>query len=237
MTFLCFFYATPGLGLTADLATHTVRIDTDFTGEEIVVFGNVDKKADVIVVVRGPEETLIIRKKQSIHGLWLNQDSLTVHEVPRFYAMACTRALDTLLSPEERTRHEIGLHNLHLTWSTSDRIQQGLYTEALLKEKSKQGHYVPTCGSVNFVSPNLFRVTFQLPATVPTGAYTVQIFLAQAGHIIDARTIPFIITKAGTSAELSEFATHNGFVYGLLSALLSFLLGLVISQFFSHFRV
>ena len=232
--FISFFlFLSTAKGFTADLAQHIVRIETDFLGEELVVFGGTDEPGDIILVVRGPEESLIIRKKDKVNGLWLNHDALLIHEVPRFYAIACTNPIKDILSVEELKRHQIGLHEIHLSWP-QEKGDITPFKEALVAQKIKQGHFLEKCQKVDFISNDFFRVTFNLPATIPTGAYTVQVFFINDHIIKEGRTIPFIVTKSGSSAEFSEYAFNNAFLYGLFSSLTALILGFIISLFFRN---
>ena len=59
--------------LVTDISEHSVAITTDFTGKELLVFGAIDradthaalgeKPMDVVIVIRGPETQVMIRKK------------------------------------------------------------------------------------------------------------------------------------------------------------------------------
>src|SRR3546814_13493640 len=58
--------------------------------------------ADIIVVVRGPVQSVTVREKRKIAGIWMNADSLRYRSAPSYYAVAASRPVDQLL--DERTR-------------------------------------------------------------------------------------------------------------------------------------
>ncbi|MBR7552515.1 TIGR02186 family protein, partial [Mycobacterium tuberculosis] len=67
--------------LIAAASPAVVRIEQNFTGAEITVFGTIERdrvavsRADpyhIAVVVIGPPERVVVRRKSRIVGLWIN---------------------------------------------------------------------------------------------------------------------------------------------------------------------
>ena len=58
--------------LVADLSKHLVAITTGFAGTDVLLFGAVEGDGDVVVVVRGPNHTETVRRKQRQFGIWVN---------------------------------------------------------------------------------------------------------------------------------------------------------------------
>src|SRR5690606_28298042 len=83
-------YATP---VEAVLSDTNIKMDADFTGKELFLVGARNDSGDIIVVVRGPEESYQIRKKERIAYMWLNRDRMKLFDVPSFYAVASTKEL------------------------------------------------------------------------------------------------------------------------------------------------
>jgi hypothetical protein len=63
------------------------------------------------------------------------------------------------------------------------------------------------------------------PANVPTGIYTVEVYLLRKGEVVSAQTTPLIISKTGIGAEVFDFANRQAALYGLLAVLLAALAG------------
>ena len=53
-------------GLVADLSNHLIAITTDFTGQELLLFGTIQdpETQNVVVVVTGPQQTVTVRQKK-----------------------------------------------------------------------------------------------------------------------------------------------------------------------------
>jgi uncharacterized protein (TIGR02186 family) len=67
--------------LITSLSSHQVLVTSSFTGIELVLFGSIERDAktvsrkgeyDIIVTVAGPRETLVVRRKDLVVGIWTN---------------------------------------------------------------------------------------------------------------------------------------------------------------------
>ena len=101
-------------GLVADLSDHLVAITTGFAGAEVLLFGAVEDPGDVVVIVRGPKEDVVMHRKSRLGGIWVNTATMTFDEVPSFYAVAATRPLDEIAASSVLLRNQIGLDYLDI---------------------------------------------------------------------------------------------------------------------------
>jgi hypothetical protein len=53
--------------LVVDLSNHLVAITTGFTGTNVLLFGAVQSEGDVIVTVKGPDQDMVVRRKERRH--------------------------------------------------------------------------------------------------------------------------------------------------------------------------
>ena len=81
-----------------DTSLREISIGSDFRGADIVIFGAVDDSKqehagsqyyDIVIVIRGPLETVITRRKENYLGIWVNGESRKFENVPAF--MGCSR--------------------------------------------------------------------------------------------------------------------------------------------------
>ncbi len=218
--------AASAQALVADLTSHLIAITTGFSGAEVTLFGAAEGEGDVIVVVRGPDVRAIVREKRPTMGVWLNRDRMQFEDVPGFYAMASNKSVEEIAPPDLRERHKIGVETLTLKSpqpATPARVAE--FREALIRTKQALGLYPQTVGAVTFVGARLFRTTISFPATVPTGAYQVSVYLVRDGRLIGAQTTPLLISKLGVSAEVVDFAHNNPLWYGLVAVAVAVLAG------------
>lgn len=97
--------------LVVDLSNHLVAITTGFTGTKVLLFGAVEDEGDVIVTVRGPDQDMVVRKKERKVGIWVNSESARYKNIPAYYASASNRPMDIIAPPEVLLDYRIGLHN------------------------------------------------------------------------------------------------------------------------------
>lgn len=211
--------------LVADLSNHLIAITTDFTGTNVLLFGAVDGPGDVIVVVRGPVNDQIVRRKERVAGIWVNRTSVEFRSVPSFYAVASTRPIEELLDEPTRARHSIGLDTLRLMAPESERDLLPDFRAALHRIKISQALYRPDTINVNFLGNTLFRADINFPSNVPIGSYVVEVLLVRDGEVASAQTTPLVISKIGIGADIFEFAHRHAFFYGLATVVLALLAG------------
>lgn len=214
--------------LIADLSDHEIAITTGFTGAELLLFGAVEGEGQIVVVVTGPRQSLKVRRKQRIAGIWINTESMTFQNVPSFYAVAATGSLDEI-DPDVRTRQEMGLDHLGLRPLLRDRdtpvaeIQS--FREGLIRNQVRNGLYAADSGRISVLSERLFRTRVSFPANVVTGIYTVSVYYIRDGNPVHAQTTPLRVTKIGVGAYVFRFAHTNAAAYGVFAILVAILAG------------
>lgn len=211
--------------LVADLSRHLVRITTGFTGSDVLLFGAVEGRGDVVVVVRGPQGRAIVRRKSPIAGVWVNRERMMFTGVPAYYAVAASGPLEDIVPRTVAERHQIGTDYLRLKTDARPGPRVAAFRAALIRNQQRRELYASTVGKVSFLGQRLFRTTVHFPANVPTGTYTVQVFLLNAGRIVSAQTTPLAIHKAGLEAELFEFAHRYPAYYGIIAIIVALMAG------------
>lgn len=212
--------------LVADLTNHLIAITTGFTGTSVVLFGATDGSGDVIVVVRGPERDITVRRKSKVAEVWVNTRQVTFQGVPSFYSIASSKPLDDIAPPAMRQLHQIGLDNLRLgTEAPLSPQETEEFRSALLRNEARDGLYPPGIGQVNFLGDRLFRTDLRFPANVPTGTYLVQVFLVRDKAVVSGQTTPLVISEIGLDAEVHDFADRFALPYGLAAVALAALVG------------
>jgi uncharacterized protein (TIGR02186 family) len=212
--------------LAVDLSNHLVAITTGFAGTSVLLFGAVEDEGDVVVVVRGPVQTELIRRKEKFLGVWMNHAQAVISEAPSYYRLAVSRPLDQAAASSVLDRHQIGVDHLGMKIRRKDlSASDGDYRKALLRLKEKAGLFAETPRLVSFVGRRLFRTEIDFPANVPTGIYTVEVYLMKDGEVASAQTTPLIVSKIGVGAEVFDFAMHRTALYGLFAVLLAIAAG------------
>jgi len=215
-----------GDSVVADLSSHLIAITGGFSGTSVVLFGATDGPGDVVAVVRGPEREMRVWRKGKIAGVWVNAESMTYTNVPSFYAVAASRPLDEVLSPEAAALYRIGAANLKLESkppATGERVQR--FAKALVGEQQRAGLIGTQTGKIAFLGERLFRASFAFPANVPTGSYLIEVFLVRDHDVVGGQTTPLRVEKVGIDAEVSDFARREAALYGAIAVLTAVVAG------------
>lgn len=222
--------------LVADLSDHFVAITTGFTGTEVLLFGALDEAGDIAVVVRGPDEDVVVRRKDRVLGVWANTTSEGFTAVPTFYALAANKPLDALAPRPVLERNQIGLRHIRFAATNPEvtEVEKARFVDAFIRLQKKQNLYSDEVGTVTFMTGRLFRTRLVFPANVPVGVYTVQIFLIRDGEVISAQTTPLNIDRTGVGADIYLFAHREAAAYGAVAILSALVAGWLAGQIFKR---
>lgn len=221
--------AAPGAAradLVADLSHHLVAITTGFSGAKVLLFGTTGGMGDVVVVVRGPENAEVVRRKARKAGIWVNEAEMVFEGVPNYYAVAASRPLSEFLPERVAQREEIGIRNLRITPPDDAEPEEvEAFRAALIRNKQKAELYSVEPEPISFLGNRLFRTDMLFPANAPVGTYIVRVFLLQDGEVVGANITPLVVSKIGFEAGVYDFAHRHSLAYGVLAILIAVVAG------------
>ena len=220
--------------LVPDISARRVEIQYSFTGAQLLLFGAVvypggrppSRPVDVVVVLRGPVQPILVREKQKIAGIWMNADSNRFRSAPSFYAVASSRPISELVNERTAAIYELGLHDLQLSPGGGALPEKERRFEAgLLDLRRRAGLYAEDPHGVEINGGVLYRATITIPSQVPVGTYTAETFLIDRGRVLAAATRDIEISKSGFERFVALAARRHRLLYGLTSVALSLALG------------
>ncbi|MBJ26678.1 MAG: hypothetical protein CL567_03350 [Alphaproteobacteria bacterium] len=212
--------------LHIDISSKQIEIDSTFSGTSILLFGAKDRPGDIIVIFRGPNKEMIMRRKERKFGIWVNHEAINFKNVPQFYALAASNKPELLLENKELLKYEVGLNNL--AFDAAREIKDKNFKEfktALLRVQTAQDLFSSNLGQVNFIDDNLFRVTIDIPNNIPTGNYLIDTLLISNGELISKKITPLEVKKSGFSDQIWNFANFNSEIYAFIALFLSLIVG------------
>ena len=231
--------------LIVSVSNHRVTVTPNYSGEELVLFGSVEKDAstpasrhnyDLVVTIAGPRMDMVTRRKERKFGIWINTDSREFLQVPSYLALFSNRPFDAIASPEVQRRQQLGLNNVLLTQRVgpdyADVVPDDAFRSAFVRLRSAHGLYRQETSAVTFLTPTLFRTGIPLPAEVPIGTYNVEIKLFADGALVTRTETAFEIVKVGFEQYVANAARQNGFAYGLVTAMMALMTGWMASIVF-----
>lgn len=224
--------------LTSGLSQDVVEITSTYTGTDLVIFGAISRPpageiSDVVVVVRGPDARMTVRRKERVAGLWINRASAKFGGMASYYFLAATRPLARIAPAEVLNRYGLGFASLNPGRVQSDGPPTP-YRAALMRAMERHRLYTDKPDGVEMLSPTLFRVHVPLPAATPRGLYTVQVFLIRGGMVTGAQSTPLFVDQIGFERKLYGFAHQMPLLYGLSTVLMAVMLGWLSSLAFGR---
>ncbi|MGH6873043.1 MAG: TIGR02186 family protein [Rhizomicrobium sp.] len=227
--------------LVSGLSQDQIQITSSYTGTELIVFGAIEAGAgeqprgarDVVVVMRGPGADMTVRRKVRVAGVWINRDAMTLYGMPAYYFVASTRPLGDVTTQETRQRYQLGLDEVQPQGeSTHSPPKAEPFRLAAIRARARDGLFREDPQGVEFLSYSLFRVHVPVPASVPRGQYTAEVYLFRDGLVMGAQTTPLYVEQAGIERGLFAFAHKDAVTYGLLAVAMAVLLGWLSSVVF-----
>jgi uncharacterized protein (TIGR02186 family) len=220
--------------LVPDVSARHIEIRYTFAGAELLLFGAIvypggripSHTPDIVVVVKGPADSIIVREKQRIAGIWMNADSSRFRSAPAFYAVASSKPIPQLVDERTAAIYELGVHNLQLSPGTTALPDKARRFEAgLLDLRERNSLYSENPKGVEISGGVLYRATISIPSQVPVGTYTAETFLVDDRQVVAAATRDIEIGKSGFERFVALAARRHSALYGLFAVLLSLGLG------------
>lgn len=226
--------------LITDLSQHVIEITSRFSGQELLLFGAIERYVedsinsdditvqglgyDIIVVVQSELKDIIIRKKEKVAGIWINNDNQTVRDIPGYYVLGSTRPLDEFLSVEKQIEYGLGLENLQFNSDSDNNVAE--FKKALIRNMIDKGLYLETSGNVTVKNEILFRANLTFPANMPVGDYKADVYLVKDGNIIINHRTDLLVDKRGIERVIYNFAHDYPPYYGIIAIIVAISVGL-----------
>ncbi len=224
--------------LVVSLSNHRVAVTSNFTGEDLVLFGTIEPDVaraalrpayDLVVTVTGPRQTLRTRRKERMLGIWVNVDSREFVHVPSYLAVLSNRPVADIAHADVLRRLQVGLDNYllpqHIGPDTADTVRDDPFRVAFVNLETEHGLYREAGTAVTFLTPTVFRAAIPLPANVPTGNYAIDVKLFAGGAMIARTNSALEVIKAGFEQYVADAARDYGLLYGLVTALMALVIG------------
>lgn len=224
--------------LVVSLSNHRVLINSNFIGDDLVLFGAIEPDPakplraggyDLVVTVAGPRVTLRTRRKARVLGIWVNVDSREFVRVPSYLAVLSNRPVGQIASPDVLRRGQVGLDYFLLTQrigpDVADTVREDPFRQAFVREQTRHGFYRQNPEAVSYLTPGVFRAGISLPADVPTGTYAVEVKLFAAGTLVKSTETTLEVIKAGFEQYVADTARDYGLLYGLATTAMALATG------------
>jgi uncharacterized protein (TIGR02186 family) len=226
--------------LVPEVSQHEVRLQQGFNGTELLLFGalltpegtRAGGDYDIVVVLSGPTQSVVVRQKKRVAGIWVNGDSTQMRSAPGFFAVASSRPISELVDDRTAAIYELGLPWLQLSpIGAIDPDEQARFAAGLVGARSRQNLYSQNDHGVTISEGVLYQARIALPSNLPTGDYTAETFAIRKGRVVASALNQVAVHKIGAEEAIADFAQDYSLLYGLLTVTLSVAMGWVAGRF------
>jgi uncharacterized protein (TIGR02186 family) len=225
--------------LTIALSTARINVDSTFSGETVTLFGVIERDAatvsrntdyEIAVVLRGPPENVVQRRKDRVALVWVNSASETIIGAPSFYALDTSGELSEISTPPLLARNQIGFDSIKFEFedrAAPNDPAAAEFREAFIRLKKKAGLYSEQPAGVSFIGDTqaVFQSAMWIPANAPDGQYTVEVYLFSGNALLAREEGKIEITKVGFEQFMYAAAHNHTLLYGLACVLLALFTG------------
>lgn len=233
--------------IVTGISDTTVSIESNFTGAELVVFGNIERDAqtvarrqghDVVVIVRGPQRDITVRQKDRVLGIWANRYSRTFRDTYGFLSILSNRPFADIATPALLDSLELGLMRQQFASDQSGVTFTGAlhqeFIAAFVRQMKARELFTEVEDGVTFLSKTLFVARIAVPAFVPVGDFKAEVLLFADGALLNRQEFDLKVQKSGFEQIAFTVATQYPFLYGLLAVFLALVGGWLASVIFKR---
>ena len=230
--------------LVPEISQHEVVVRQGFTGADLLLYGAVlqpdgtramqDGRFDIIVVLKGPSQSITLREKQRRLGMWVNADSASFRSAPSFYALASSGQLEEVVDEKTRAIYELGLDWLQLSpIGALDQDHQASFARGLVEKRIGAGLYRQDEQGVTISQGVLYQARIPLPSSVITGRYIAETFAVRDGRVVASATSEVTVAKRGFERAVELWSREDAFLYGLVAIAMSVAMGWLAGRLFA----
>ena len=227
--------------LVPEVSQHEIQGRQGFTGQELLLYGAIldpsgiraGRDYDIVVVLKGPTQSVRLREKRKVAGVWINAESSDFRSAPSFFAVASSRPISQIVDDRTAAIYELGLPWLQLSpIGAIDPQEQARFAAGLVDLRQREGLFQQDDRGVTISGQVLYQARIKLPSSVQTGTYTAETFAITHGRVIASAVARVEVRKLGFERFVVDFANQEGFLYGLLAVALSVGMGWIAGRLF-----
>ena len=219
--------------MITDLSDRSIKINAKFSGKEILLYGARVEAGNIIIVLRGPDNDYIVRKKENIGGIWVNTSSLEFKHVPQIYRIAASAPLAKIDADILFKQLGIGLDTIDLQPVKSVKgVNNGEFVNALKDQLQRDEMFDFDVINLPLLEGTLFRIRLNFPAKIRDGVYIAEIYSVDDGQLTGMQSIPIEAKKSGIEAFIYNYAHANPALYGLIAIIVPAFAGIAAGRLF-----
>ena len=217
-----------------DISENNIKIETNFIGKEVIIFGILNDDQETIMTIKGPEKNALIQKKERILGFWFNTKKITYNQVPSIFFIASSNEIEDILPTSTIIKEELSFDYL-LENKTSQRnfisdISLDTWKSNFVRIKKNKNLFKEY--EIENIDNKLFQTRIFFPAKSIPGEYKVNVYQIKDNLILNKKEKVITLKKSGIGNHIYNFAHKNAAAYGLFAIIFAVLSGFLAATLF-----
>ena len=217
-----------------DISENNIKIETNFIGKEVIIFGILNDDHETILTIKGPEKNALIQKKERILGFWFNTKKITYNQIPSIFFIASSNEIEDILPTSTIIKEELSFDYL-LENKTSQRnfisdISLDTWKSNFVRIKKNKNLFKEY--EIENIDNKLFQTRIFFPAKSIPGEYKVNVYQIKDNLILNKKEKVITLKKSGIGNQIYNFAHKNAAAYGLFAIIFAVLSGFLAATLF-----
>ena len=217
-----------------DISENNIKIETNFIGKEVIIFGILIDDQETIMTIKGPEKNVLIQKKERILGFWFNTKKITYNQIPSIFFIASSNEIEDILPTSTIIKQELSFDYL-LENKTSQRnfisdISLDTWKSNFVRIKKNKNLFKEY--EIENIDNKLFQTRIFFPAKSIPGEYKVNVYQIKDNLILNNKEKVITLKKSGIGNQIYNFAHKNAAAYGLFAIIFAVLSGFLAATLF-----
>ena len=217
-----------------DISEDNIKIETNFTGKEVIIFGILNDGQETIMTIKGPQKNAVIQKKERILGFWFNTKQITYNEIPSIFFIASSKNIEDILPASTIIKEELSFNYL-LENKTSQRnfisdVSLDNWKDNFVRINKNKNLFKKY--NVEKIDNKLFQTRIFFPAKSIPGEYIVNVYQIKNNLILNNKEKIITLKKSGVGSQIYNFAHNNAAAYGLFAIIFAIMSGFLAATLF-----
>ena len=217
-----------------DISEDNIKIETNFTGKEVIIFGILNDGQETIMTIKGPQKNAVIQKKERILGFWFNTKQITYNEIPSVFFIASSKNIEDILPASTIIKEELSFNYL-LENKTSQRnfisdVSLENWKDNFVRINKNKNLFKKY--NVEKIDNKLFQTRIFFPAKSIPGEYKVNVYQIKNNLILNNKEKIITLKKSGVGSQIYNFAHNNAAAYGLFAIIFAIMSGFLAATLF-----
>ena len=220
-----------------DISEDNIKIETNFIGKEVIIFGILNDDQDTIITIKGPEKNAVIQKKERILGFWFNTKKIIYNNIPSIFFIASSNDIEDILPTSSIIKEELSFKYL-LENKTSKRnfisdISLETWKDNFVRIKKSKNLFKEY--NIEKIDNKLFQTRVFFPTKSIPGEYKVNVYQIKNNLILNNKEKIITLKKSGIGSQIYNFAHMNAAAYGLFAIIFAILSGFLAATLFRRY--